>query len=295
MANFVNDVIINSMVAKIDVVDNSLLKYGIYPNQDDSFIIGQEFSDRSATYFNHEIWKVGFGDKMIGAYRDKGSCTAIIQAPYQCRCDFYVADMEEANNLAMALEEMGKNVIRISKDKVTFEIDVIAGTSTSRDNVNALLIDSFIELDSILDGTISHIDLNTLKELSLEDLAEVRERDHHVYIVDLEDSEKIVHDFGEQCVILESFFWQPHQSNRLKSKKKHINITYNQCLDGMEILFPELREVVEKSMDFKKIKEVLICLGMQKDSEIPELDGSDEIKTQISNKSLEISMLEAEI
>ncbi|KYL05302.1 hypothetical protein [Fusobacterium necrophorum] len=293
MKNYLNDVIVPAMVAKIDIVDNSFLEFGMYPNQDDSFIISQEFSDRSATNFNHEIWKIGLGDKMIGAYRDKGSCTGIIKENYKVLCDFSVSDMEEANNLAVALEEMGKHVYRISKDFVTFEIDVIAGTSTGRDNVTALLLDSFLEFDGILDNTDVILDLETFQDLTLEDMAKVRNRDHRIYIVN--DKNKCIYDFGLQCIIIESFFWQPHQSNRLKAKKKHINICYNQALDGMEILFPELREVIENSIDYKRIKEVFLCLGMEVDTSIPELEGSSERKKQANFKSLELAMLEEEL
>ena len=247
----INNVILPSLVVKCDLFDEKLEKYGIYPNAEDSFIISGEFVKRSLSKISAtEEREIALGSKMIGSYRDKGSVTGIVDGIYKLQCDFILQDDNEVNNFCNFLDCLNKKY-EINGTTVTFEPDVIAGTSTSRDNVNALLIDGLTELDCIID------------DIKIEDLASVRQRDFRLYIVDMSEvPTKVVEELGTHLVIFENYFWQPNHDNATYISEKYVNCLYHQAVDGFQIYAPNLFDAIKKSTNKQSILEDMLCLGL---------------------------------
>lgn len=275
MLENINNVVIPSLVVKCDITGTEFEKYGIFPNAEDSFIISEEFVNRTESKITEiKTRNISLGSKMIGAYRDKGSITAIVEKEYKLQVDFTCNDFDEVHNFCNFLDTLNKKY-QIQGTTVTFEPDVIAGTSTSRDNVNALLIDGLMELDCILDDTTIEMTTEELADITIQDLSDVRNRDHRFYIIDKNGN--CVHDFGSHLVIFEYYFWQPMHDNTTYISKKTVNCLYSQAVDGFQIYAPSLYEAIQNSIDYSSIKEDMLCLGLSLDYDIKqEFISSDE-------------------
>lgn len=264
-----NQVVIPSLVVKCDLWGVELEQYGIYPNAVDSFVVSSGFINKSETLVdneNNELRVASLGSKMIGSYRDKGSITGIIEDRYTIMCAMVFEVESEKDNFTKFLRSIRtKHQVFGNKagDKwqVCFEPDVIAGTSCSRDNVNALLIDGLMELDCIIEDKEVSLSVEEIAKLKIEDLAETRKRDWELFIIDNETGEK-VHSFGEHLVIFEYFFWQPMHDNNSYISKKKINCLYHQSVDGFQIYMPSVYEAIQNSVDYNSVKEDMLCLGV---------------------------------
>lgn len=259
----INNVILPSLVVKCDLFDEKLEKYGIYPNAEDSFIISGEFVKRSLSKISAtEEREIALGSKMIGSYRDKGSVTSIVDGIiYKLQCDFILQNDNEVTNFCNFLDCLNKKY-EINGTTVTFEPDVIAGTSTSRDNVNALLIDGLTELDCIIDDTEITMTTEGMKDIKIEDLASVRQRDFRLYIVDIKVPTKIVEELGTHLVIFENYFWQPNHDNATYISEKYVNCLYHQAVDGFQVYAPNLYNAIKRSTNKQSILEDMLCLGL---------------------------------
>lgn len=274
----INNVVLPSLVVKCDLFDEKLEKYGIYPNAEDSFIISGEFVKRSLSKISAtEEREIALGSKMIGSYRDKGSVTGIVDGIYKLQCDFILQDDTEVTNFCNFLDCLNKKY-KINKTTVTFEPDVIAGTSTSRDNVNALLIDGLTELDCIIDDTEITMTTEELKDIKIEDLASVRQRDFRLYIVDMSEvTTKVVEELGTNLVIFENYFWQPNHDNATYISEKYVNCLYHQAVDGFQVYAPNLYNAIKKSTNKQSILEDMLCLGLdfKYDEKLEEINPDD--------------------
>ena len=274
----INNVVLPSLVVKCDLFDEKLEKYGIYPNAEESFIISGEFVKRSLSKISaNEEREIALGSKMIGSYRDKGSVTGIVDGIYKLQCDFILQDDTEVTNFCNFLDCLNKKY-KINKTTVTFEPDVIAGTSTSRDNVNALLIDGLTELDCIIDDTEITMSTEELKDIKIEDLASVRQRDFRLYIVDMSEvTAKVVEELGTHLVIFENYFWQPNDDNATYISEKYVNCLYHQAVDGFQVYAPNLYNAIKKSTNKQSILEDMLCLGLdfKYDEKLEEINPDD--------------------
>ena len=199
---------------------------------------------------------------MIGSYRDKGSVTGIVDGIYKLQCDFILQDDNEVTNFCNFLDCLNKKYT-INGTTVTFEPDVIAGTSTSRDNVNALLIDGLTELDCIIDDTEITISTEEMQDIKIEDLASVRQRDFRLYIVDMSEvPTKVVEELGTHLVIFENYFWQPNHDNATYISEKYVNCLYHQAVDGFQVYAPNLYNAIKRSTNKQSILEDMLCLGL---------------------------------
>lgn len=266
----INQVVIPSLVVKCDLWGVELEQYGIYPNAVDSFVVSEGFVRKSESLIDkekNEFRTASLGSKMIGSYRDKGSITGIIEPEYQILCDMIFDKKEELDNFCNFLKTIRTEYKVCSnksgtKWKVAFEPDVIAGTSTSRDNVNALLIDGLMELDCIIENKEVSMSLEELSTITIESLAETRKRDWELYIIDKATGEK-VHSFGEHLVIFEYYFWQPMHDNCKYISEKQISCLYHQAVDGFQIYMPSVYEAIQNSVDINSVKEDMLCLGIK--------------------------------
>ena len=260
----INKVILPSLVVKADLFDEKLERYGIYPNAEDSFIVTNGFVSRSVSRISElEERAISLGSKMIGSYRDKGSVTGIVQGDYRLLCDFQLENLDEVNNFVNFLDELNKPCFIDKKNFiVTFEPDVVAGSSVLRDNVNALLIDGLTELDCIIENKEITMTCEELSSVKVENLAEIRKRDHRIYIVN-KNSRVVVEELGEHLVIFENYFWQPMHDNSEYIKAKKINCLYHQAVDGFQVYAPSLYKAIMNSSDKESILEDMLCLGMK--------------------------------
>ena len=274
----INNVVLPSLVVKCDLFDEKLEKYGIYPNAEDSFIISGEFVGRSLSKISDtEEREIALGSKMIGSYRDKGSVTGIVDGIYKLQCDFILQDDTEVANFCNFLDCLNKKY-KIDGTTVTFEPDVIAGTSTSRDNVNALLIDGLTELDCIINDTEITMTTEELKDIKIEDLASVRQRDFRLYIVDMSEvPTKVVEELGNHLVIFENYFWQPNHDNATYISEKYVNCLYHQAVDGFQVYAPNLYDAIKRSTNKQSILEDMLCLGLdfKYDEKLEEINPDD--------------------
>lgn len=203
------------------------------------------------------------GDKFIGANRDKGSVTKLMDryVPY-IQLSFNTID--EYNNFYAFIESIGKVIYKANESKFSFEIqaDVVAHPSTTRDNVSALVANSLLEWDAIITGKDEY-QLSVDETLDL-DVTALVDKYPCGYPMVLRDSEtdEIVYSFGEVPVMIEDFFWQPQHGNRFAMKEKEISLNYNQARDCLKVLVPTLAECVAKSANFNSIKEDMLLLGL---------------------------------
>ena len=265
----INQVVIPSLVVKCDLWGVELEQYVIYPNAVDSFVVSSGFIRKSESLVNKETMEyrtASLGSKMIGSYRDKGSITGIVEDKYMIMCAMVFDKETERDNFCNFLKTIKtEHYVYTNKSgdkwQVAFEPDVIAGTSTSRDNVNALLIDGLMELDCIIENKEVSMSIEELSSVTIENLADIRKRDWELFIVEKETMKK-VHNFGEHLVIFEYFFWQPMHDNNSYISKKKINCLYHQSVDGFQIYMPSVYEAIQNSVDYNSVKEDMLCLGV---------------------------------
>ena len=226
---------------------------------------------------NLEVLKEITGEFGILEVINSGSVTSIVDGIYKLQCDFILQDDNEVTNFCNFLDCLNKKYT-INGTIVTFEPDVIAGTSTSRDNVNALLIDGLTELDCIIDDTEITMSTEELKDIKIEDLASVRQRDFRLYIVDNSEVQtKVVEELGTHLVIFENYFWQPNHDNATYISEKYVNCLYHQAVDGFQVYAPNLYNAIKKSTNKQSILEDMLCLGLdfKYDEKLEEINPDD--------------------
>lgn len=266
-----NGVLKSLFVAKINLPEflpEKLVKLELYPNTNDCFLVSQNTCDRMSAMFRRpsetELTRIkpSCGSKMIGAFRDKGSITQVMDrfvpfVKYECKSEL------EVERLAKALEEMrGEDTFYIQdKNTLFFQIDVIANPSTGRDNVSALILQSCLELEGIFDDEIKEYTLKEVGEMNVEEVIKRRQHEHEVVIYDKENN-TIVHNFGKVPILLEDFFWQPKHDNSLYCQEKEFSCTYSQFKDGLQVLIPSLYKSLQNSLDYESIHEHCLILGM---------------------------------
>lgn len=228
------------------------------------------------------------GDKFIGANRDKGSVTKVLEenVPY---IQMKFNNIDEYANFYVFIENIGKKIYKADESTFSFEIqaDVIAHPSTSRDNVSALVANSLLEWDAVITGK-SEYQLTVEETLDLDVTALVEKYPcGYTMVLRNGDTDEIAHSFGEVPVMIEDFFWQPQHGNRFAMKEKEISLNYNQARDCLKVLVPTLADCVAKSANFNSIKEDMLLLGLNigtatelatfenlsKDKNEPESDG----------------------
>lgn len=268
-----NAVLKTLFVAKINLNEDlpeELVNIGLVPNTNDCFIVSENTCKRMEVRFRKpketELTAIrpSAGSKMIGTFRDKGSITKVMKrfTPY---VKYVCKDKTEADRLVKALIEMrGEELAEyVQEDNVVlFQIDVIANPSTGRDNVSALVLQSCLELEGILEDKPQEY---TLQEVVNMDVKEVIQRRKHQHEVIIHDSEcdKFVYSFGEVPILLEDFFWQPKHDNSLYCMEKQLSCTYSQFKDGLELLIPHLYKSMQNSLDYQSIHEHCLLLGME--------------------------------
>jgi len=176
---------------------------------------------------------------------------------------------------------LGSKMIGSYRDKgsVTGIVDGIYKLQCDfRDNVNALLIDGLTELDCIIDDTKIIMSTEELKDIKIEDLASVRQRDFRLYIVDMSEvPTKVVEELGTHLVIFENYFWQPNHDNATYISEKYVNCLYDQAVDGFQIYAPNLYDAIKKSTNKQSILEDMLCLGLdfKYDEKLEEINPDD--------------------
>ena len=135
-----NNVLKTLFVAKINLNEDlpqELIDLELVPNTNDCFLISESTCSRMSAMFRRpgetELTRIkpSCGSKMIGAFRDKGSITQVMDrfipfVKYECKSEL------EVERLIKALEEMrGEDTFYIQdKNTLFFQIDVIANPST---------------------------------------------------------------------------------------------------------------------------------------------------------------------
>lgn len=292
LLNNLNAVSVSTFVAKVnlEILSREEIELGLYPNINDCFMISEDFSNRMEVNFrkpketDFTSMKPIEGDKLIGAFRDKGSVTGVMKR-YIPVVDFKVRTVKEGERLITALKEIrGENTpYKFFEDRliVSFPIDIIANPSTGRDNVSALMLQSAMELKAILEGIEVAVDnLEEVGRMNLEEILEEREQSHVVNMLDITTGE-IVYSFGEVPVLIEDFFWQPKHSNSIYCKEKYVSLNYHQAIDGMQILLSSLHKAMLNSLDYDRIKEHIMVLGL----DIVEDCAISELVNQLENSA----------
>lgn len=275
MINF-NSAIRTAIVTKLDLgvnITKKQIEIGLHPNINDCFAITTEFSDKLKSTFTiplsfREQWGKDTveispicGSKMHGAYRDKGSVTSLME-DYIPFVDYKFNNEIEMNNFIKFLDDIDKSYIEIGNNTLSFTVDVIANPSTGRDNVGALVLDSCLQLESILTDTDIELTLEEIEDINIVEYASMRNHNHRVYFKNVLTGE-VALECGNLPILLEDFFWQPKHDNRFYMKAKEIKAKYHQALDGMQALTPTLYDVIINTVNHESIKEDLVLLGME--------------------------------
>lgn len=268
-----NAVLKSLFVAKINLPETlpeELIKIGLVPNTNDCFLVAEETCKRMEVLFRKpkttelSHMKPTAGSKCIGSFRDKGSITKVMKrfvplVKYQCQ------NYEELERLGKALKQMrGENTYfeELNGNILMFPIDVIANPSTGRDNVSALVLQSCLELEGILEDKPQEYTLEEIVNMDVKEVIQRRQHQHEVLIYDNKYN-KIVYSFGLIPIMLEDFFWQPKHDNSLYCLEKNFSCTYSQFKDGLELLTPSLYKALNKSIDYASIHEHCVLLGME--------------------------------
>lgn len=268
-----NAVLKSLFVAKINLNEDlpeELVKLGLVPNTNDCFLISEETCKRMEVLFRKpkttelSHMKPKAGSKCIGSFRDKGSITKVMKrfvplVKYQCN------NSKEVERLSKALKEMrGEDTYfeKLDNNILLFQIDVIANPSTGRDNVSALVLQSCLELEGILEDKPQEYTLEEIVNMDVKEVIQRRPHQHEVIIYDNKYN-KIVYSFGLIPILLEDFFWQPKHDNSLYCKQKDFSCTYSQFKDGIELLMPSLYKALTNSIDYSSIHEYCVLLGME--------------------------------
>jgi hypothetical protein len=265
-----NNVARIALVAKIDLTEVPVaLRKEFFPNLNDAFMVSHSFADAMETTYTRprreeaEAFKPVAGSKMHGQFRDKGSVCGVTKKMI-CLTDYVLNTETEINNLIQALKDLGK-MYYLRGNVITIEIDVIANPSLGRDNVVALLKNGILEQRAILEGVDFELTISQAEKMTIEECCGDHNYDHRVYVVDGETGE-LIHDFGKHLVLLEDYFWQPQHDNRIKMEEVEIPLSYQQALDGLDVLLPSLSEVVRTTANFNSVAEDMMLMGLQLDT-----------------------------
>lgn len=267
-----NSVLKKLFVAKINLPEElpqELVDLELYPNTNDCFMLSLETAQKMSVKYKQpkedlvKVMQPVAGSKFIGAFRDKGSITGIMER-YIPVVNFKCENEIEVERLIKALKEMrGENTFVVkNNNSVIFPIDIIANPSTARDNVSALVLQSCMELDGILDDEIKEFELAEIVKMNVLEIANKDRYNQRVLMYDTL-TKSIVYDFGIVPILLEDFFWQPKHDNELYAKEKEFSCTYSQFKDGIEVMIPELYKVLMNSLDYERIHENALLLGME--------------------------------
>lgn len=268
-----NNVLRTMFVAKInlpEVLPQKLVDLELVPNTNDCFLVSKSTVKRMEVLFRipgqKDLWRMepASGSKMIGSFRDKGSVTEVMDR-YVPFVEYVCNNKVEADRLVEALKQMrdGEDTFYIQQNNIVcFQIDIIANPSTGRDNVSALVLQSCLELEGILEDKPQEYTLKEIAQMNVIEVVKRRKHEHRVFMYDTV-GKKVVYDFGTVPVMLEDFFWQPKHDNSLHCKEKEMSCTYSQFKDGIELLMPTLYKCLNKSLDYESIHEHCICLGME--------------------------------
>ncbi|MGL6098568.1 MAG: hypothetical protein ACRC0G_02970 [Fusobacteriaceae bacterium] len=279
MTNIQNTAVRTALTVKIDLgarltIDQENI--GLVSNLNDCFLISKEFSNNCETIFKapksfiernpESVDANGLmnvcpieGDKMIGANRDKGSITKVMDE-YLPVIKFNFGDESVNKNFLNFISELGKNAFDITATGFSVFADVIANPSTTRDNVGALVLNSILEWKAIAENTEIKLTPSEVLALDIVELAKEYPCSHEVVIVDANMEE--VYSFGLVPVMIEDFFWQPQHGNRFCIKEKSVCMSYNQARDAIKVLCPTLGQVMLETADFQSIKEDMMLLGL---------------------------------
>ena len=246
-------------------------KLGLLPNTNDCFIISDLGQELLRTYFRKPGTKElieylpSAGAKLIGDKRDKGSITSIMK-DYIPVVDYVCRNEAEADNLEKALKEIRGEfhyTIR-NKNVVTFKVDVIANPSVGRDNVTALALQSCKEISNMLAGTKEVMTVEEASKINVKELVRSRQFNHSVRIVDVSDWNNTILKFNNVPIMMEDFFVQPQHDNQFYNKERdNVSLNYHQVIDGMKCLLPSLYYSMLESINYARIKEYMLCLGVE--------------------------------
>lgn len=270
-------------VAKIKSAELPLNIRGFYPTIDDCFLITKEAQKNLRVIVEDGTKVPTLGSKCIGAYRDKGSITGVV--PYEVITVFKTRNIMETERLEALLKSLNKAFARVDKTTVEFNIDIIADVATGRDNVIPLLLDSNMNLTSILEDRDIEMSLEEIANLDIEKT--LAERDFAFEIQVRDENGEVLHSFKEVPVLLEDFFWQPSHDNSSVCGEKEISFSYPQARDAMTVICPTLYEVMQESLDRESIKEDMLCLGL----DITDEANVSKVAKELANK---IDKLDAE-
>lgn len=272
VASTLNKVFKTLWVAKIDLYENiekELVDLGLYPNVNDCFLFNINTLNKMTSLFKKPgedeltYMTPGAGSKCIGAFRDKGSVTGVMNR-YLPLVSYECPDEKSAERLAIAVKQMkGEEAnVTVNGNVVVFEIDVIANPSTGRDNVAALVLQSCMEQKAILEGKTYAMSEEEVANIDVVELVQNGKYDHKVVLFDRIEK-KVVYDFGYTAILLEDFFWQPKHDNQLHCKETDVALNYHQAIDGFKTMLPLLYKVMIKSLDFESIRENMTLLGLK--------------------------------
>lgn len=246
-------------------------KLGLLPNVNDCFIFSDLGVELLRTYFRKpgtqevDHYVPGAGAKCIGIGRDKGSITSVMRE-YVPVVDYVCNNEFEADNLEKALQEIrGESHYTVRKgNTVTFELDAIANPSIGRDNVAELTLQSCKEISNMLDGTKEVMSVEEAAKIDVKALVRSRQFNHTVRIVDAYDWDNTVKTFNNIPIMMEDFFVQPQHDNQFYNKERdNVSLNYHQVIDGMKCLLPSLYYSMLESLDYARIKEYMLCLGVE--------------------------------
>ena len=268
------DILVPCIVAKLSLenLTEDLINFDLVPNSLDSGIISSLSTKKFRTTFklpkrysdDYETICPMEGDKMYGSYRDKMSITKVAQR-YVPFVIYKFKNKVEVDNFSKFLDEIGNDYFVATKNRLFIQVDFINNESTDRDNVGAIMLDSCLMFESIVEDKDIVLSTDEFKNYDLNSLAKKRKWHQRLVLVDL-DTKKVVHNFGEVPILIEEFFWQPQHSNRYNSGFRNCEFKYSQALDGIKTLVPALHETIIASTDYSLLKEELLILGMDMDS-----------------------------
>lgn len=282
MKRLLNSTVRTLLVGKVDLgafLTEEQIQFDLVSNLNDCFLISPECSENMEVTFTlpksfkeqHDIEDNTAdlcpieGDKFIGENRDKGSVTKVCRK-YIPFIKFKFTSQEEYARFKDFVLSIGKQVYFDNESKLSFETqaDVIANPSTGRDNVGALVANSTLEYDAIINGKDEYqLTVDETLNLDIVALADKYPCGFEMVLRDDENNLRVVYSFGEVPVMIEDFFWQPQHGNRFALKEKEISLNYNQARDCLKVLVPTLAECVVKSANFNSIKEDMLLLGLK--------------------------------
>lgn len=230
------------LVAKVNNKD--LKEGGMHPVYNDGFIISRQCSDK---FMLDDGSKPTIGSKLIGEFRDKGSITSYSNIVAKVPLEF-------ENFLTRLNFKFTKK-----ENCILFVPDVVAGMSSERDNVLALVGHGI----SSLYANVKEKNIKIKKENLKEELIRMnKELNASLFMV---KDNKLLPIKG--ILMLEDFFWQPRHDNKNKFRIGNISFSYNQAVDGMSILMPGMYKDFMNSINKSKIQELKILGNLKIEEE----------------------------